>query len=98
MGSPSAKGTKAIQNASYLRVKTLEFGYSLSPSILKAIGVRKFRVYVNSYNLLTFTGLKNYDPEHQGPNPRDNNDFSKALGGYTYPMNRTFNLGANVSF
>jgi hypothetical protein len=98
MGSPDAQGTKAIQNASYLRVKTLEFGYSLSPAVLKSIGVRKLRVYVNSYNLLTFTGLKNYDPEHQGPNPRDNNDFGKALGGYTYPMNRTFNLGANVSF
>jgi len=98
MGSPAAQGTKAIQNASYLRVKTLEFGYSLSPAVLKSIGVRKFRIYVNSYNLLTFTGLKNYDPEHQGPNPRDNGDFSKAFAGYTYPMNRTFNLGANVSF
>lgn len=98
MGSPDAQGTKAIQNASYLRVKSLEFGYSLSPSVLKSIGVKKLRVYVNSYNLLTFTGLKNYDPEHQGPNPRDNGNFGVALGGYTYPMNRTFNLGANVSF
>jgi TonB-linked SusC/RagA family outer membrane protein len=98
MGSPIAKGTKAIQSASYLRVKTLEFGYTLSPSVLKSIGVKKLRVYVNSYNLLTFTGLKNYDPEHQGPSPRDNGDFGKALGGYSYPMNRTFNLGANVSF
>ncbi|WP_091208486.1 SusC/RagA family TonB-linked outer membrane protein [Mucilaginibacter gossypiicola] len=98
MGSPDAQGTKAIQSASYLRLKTLEFGYSLSPSVLKAIGVRKFRVYVNSYNLLTFTGLKNYDPEHQGPKPGDNGFGATALGGYTYPMNRTFNLGANVSF
>jgi hypothetical protein len=98
MGSPDAQGTKAIQNASYLRIKTLEFGYSLSPSVLKSIGIRKLRVYVNSYNLITFTGLKNYDPEHQGPNPTDNGNFGVALGGYTYPMNRTFNLGANVSF
>jgi hypothetical protein len=53
-------------------------------------------VYVNSYNLATFTGLKNYDPEHQGPKPGE--DFGVALGGYTYPMNRTFNLGANITF
>ncbi len=98
MGSPDAQGTKAIQNASYLRVKTLEFGYSISPNVLKRIGVKKFRVYVSSYNLLTFTGLKNYDPEHQGPNPTDGGNFGIALGGYTYPENRTFNLGANVSF
>ncbi|MDN3583050.1 SusC/RagA family TonB-linked outer membrane protein [Mucilaginibacter flavus] len=98
MGSPDAQGTKAIQNASYLRIKTLEFGYSLSPATLKTIGIKKLRVYVNSYNLLTFTGLKNYDPEHQGPNPTDGGNFGVALGGYTYPMNRTFNVGANVSF
>ncbi|MFD2874247.1 SusC/RagA family TonB-linked outer membrane protein [Mucilaginibacter ximonensis] len=98
MGSPDAQGTKAIQNASYLRVKTLEFGYSFSPNLLKVAGIKKLRVFVNSYNLLTFTGLKNYDPEHQGPNPTDGGNFGVALGGYTYPMNRTFNFGANVSF
>jgi len=97
MGSPDAQGTKAIQNASYLRIKTLEFGYSISPNVLRRIGVKKLRVYVSSYNLLTFTGLKNYDPEHQGTNA-DNSNFSTAFAGYTYPENRTFNLGANVSF
>jgi TonB-linked SusC/RagA family outer membrane protein len=96
MGSPKARGTKAIQDASYLRIKTLELGYSISPATLKKIGVKRLRVYVNSYNLATFTGLKNYDPEHQGPKPGE--DFGVALGGYTYPMNRTFNLGANISF
>ncbi len=98
MGSPDAQGTKAIQDASYLRLKTLELGYSISPNVLKKIGVKKFRVYVSGYNLLTFTGLKNYDPEHQGPNPTDGGNFGIALGGYTYPENRTFNLGANISF
>ncbi|WP_426668659.1 SusC/RagA family TonB-linked outer membrane protein [Mucilaginibacter sp. McL0603] len=101
MGSPSAQGTKAIQDASYLRVKSLEFGYTLSPSVLKHVGLKKLRIYVNSYNLLTFTKLKNYDPEHQGPNPRDADNpdpFAVAYQGYTYPMNRTFNFGANVSF
>lgn len=96
MGSPKAVGTKAIQDASYLRIKTLELGYTIPATALKKIGVKKLRVYVNSYNLATFTGLKNYDPEHQGPKPGE--DFGVALGGYTYPMNRTFNLGANISF
>ncbi|RVU00139.1 SusC/RagA family TonB-linked outer membrane protein [Mucilaginibacter limnophilus] len=98
MGSPDARGTKAVQNASYLRIKTLEFGYSLPTSFLQKIGVKRFRVYANSYNFLTFTGLKNYDPEHQGPGPNDNGFGDVALGGYTYPMNRTFSVGANISF
>jgi TonB-linked SusC/RagA family outer membrane protein len=100
MGSPDAQGTKAIQNASYLRIKSCELGYSFSPQLLKNIGVKKLRIYVNAYNLLTFTALKNYDPEHQGPNPNDvnNGGFNAAYEGYTYPENRTFDLGANVSF
>jgi hypothetical protein len=96
MGSPDAQGTKAIQDASYLRVKSLELGYTLPTQLLKRVGVKRLRVYANSYNLFTFTGLKNYDPEHQGPRPGE--DFGVALGGYTYPMNRTFTLGANISF
>jgi len=103
MGSPIAQGTKAIQNASYLRVKTLEFGYSIPPLALKHIGVKRLRVYVSCYNLLTFTGLKNYDPEHQGTNSGgssslDGSNFSTTFAGYTYPEDRTFNLGATVSF
>lgn len=100
MGSPVAKGTKSIQNASYLRIKTLEFGYSVPVGTLQKIGVKKLRVYVNSYNLATFTGLKNYDPEHQSSKSEDEtkNHFNISYDGYTYPMNRTFNLGANISF
>jgi TonB-linked SusC/RagA family outer membrane protein len=96
MGSAPADGTKAIQDATYLRIKTLELGYSLPATLLKKIGVKRLRVYANSYNLATFTGLKNYDPEHPGEMP--DKGFDDALGGYKYPMNRTFNLGANVSF
>ena len=96
MGSPDAKGTKAIQNASYVRIKSLELGYTIPIPALKKIGIKRFRVYANSYNLATFTGLKNYDPEHPGLKP--NAGFAQDLGGYKYPNDRTFNLGANISF
>ncbi|MXV52910.1 SusC/RagA family TonB-linked outer membrane protein [Pedobacter sp. HMF7647] len=96
MGSQYAQGTKAVQDATYLRIKTLELGYSLPQTLLKHVGVKRLRVYVNSYNLATFTGLKNYDPEHPGDVP--DTGFDQSLGGYKYPLNRTFNLGANISF
>jgi hypothetical protein len=96
MGSPDAKGTKAIQDGSYVRIKSLEFGYTVPTAVLRKIGVRKFRVYVNSYNLATLTGLKGYDPEHPGLKPGAS--FDQDLGGYKYPMDRTFNVGANISF
>lgn len=96
MGSPNAEGTKAVQNGSYLRIKTLELGYSIPTTALQKIGIKRLRIYVNSYNLATFSGLQDYDPEH--PGKKQDADFEYGLGGYKYPMNRTFNLGANISF
>lgn len=85
--TPQAKGTKAIQNASYLRLKTLELGYTLPKSVTNMVGIKNARLYFNGYNLLTFSGLKYVDPEH----PADSN-------GYTYPLNKTFNIGLNIKF
>jgi len=96
MGSPKAEGTKAVQDATYLRLKTLELGYSVPSDKLNKIGIKKLRVYANAYNLFTFTGLKDSDPEHPGKIPGA--DFNYGQGGYKYPLNRTFNLGANITF
>lgn len=88
--------TKAVLDASYVRLKTVELGYSFSPDLLRKIGVKNFRLYVNGYNLLTFTKLEGVDPEHPGQIPTG--DFQYGLGGYKYPLNRTYNLGASITF
>ncbi len=88
--------TKAVQDASYLRCKTLELGYSFPRMWLNRIGMKNARIYVNSYNLFTISGLKDSDPEHPGQIPGAGFDY--GLGGYKYPLNRTFNLGASVTF
>jgi TonB-linked SusC/RagA family outer membrane protein len=97
MGSPVAEGTRAVQNAAYLRIKSLELGYTLPKAWLKKAGISNFRVYVNSYNLLTFTGLKNSDPEHPGV-VASGADWNYSQGGYKYPMNRTYSIGTSVTF
>ncbi|MBD1385810.1 TonB-dependent receptor [Mucilaginibacter rigui] len=74
-----------IQDASYVRLKSAELGYSLSPGFAKKIGIKGARIFVNGYNILTFTGLKYLDPEHPS-----------ATYGYLYPLNKTFSLGVNV--
>jgi TonB-linked SusC/RagA family outer membrane protein len=96
-GSPPADGTKAVQNATYVRIKSLELGYTLPNRLLKKAGISKLRVYVNSYNLATLTGLKNSDPEHPGV-VAQGADWNYSQGGYLYPLNRSFNVGANVTF
>lgn len=52
-----------LENSSYLRLKNLEFGYTFRQPGLVKMGVSSVRVYFAGSNLLTFTSLKNWDPE-----------------------------------
>ncbi len=76
-----------IQNGSYLRLKSAELGYSIPPIWLSKVGVQSLRIFTNAYNLLTFTGVKGLDPEHPA-----------ELYGYMYPLSRTVNFGASITF
>ncbi|MDR1408410.1 MAG: TonB-dependent receptor [Tannerella sp.] len=81
------QSTYWIQNASYLRLKSLEVGYTLPGRVSKVAGLQSARIFFSGYNLLTFTGLVYCDPEHTAE------DY-----GYIYPLNQTFNFGVNISF
>jgi TonB-linked SusC/RagA family outer membrane protein len=87
-GSVRGSGTAAVQDASYIRLKSAELGYTVPRKLMQKIGLDSGRFYVNGYNLLTFTGLKFIDPEHPGD----------ELYGYIYPLAKTYNIGFNVTF
>lgn len=91
-------GSTGIKNTSYIRLKTLELGYTLPKTWLAKAGVKNLRVYVNAYNLLTFTGLDNIDPERPGRQGGANNNREEGILFYNYPVNRTFNIGATLKF
>lgn len=84
--SPDGNSDFALQDASYLRLKNLEIGYSFPQKWLRNIKMKGFRVYFSGYDLLTFTGLKYLDPEYNAANDT------------FYPISRTFTLGVNVKF
>ena len=75
---------RRIRNASYLRLKNIEIGYSLPRMLLNKVRIQKLRVYANAYNLLTFSNIKELDPEM----PEQ----------YKYPMAMNFNFGVNLTF
>lgn len=52
-----------IQSGNYLRIKNIEIGYSLPSSLIKKTGLTQVRFFLNATNLITFTSLKNTDPE-----------------------------------
>jgi len=95
-GSPLADGTRSVENASYIRLKTLELGYTLPKRITMGVGIKELRVYFSGYNLLTFTGLKDMDPEH--PGGEGGTTGGDGISTYKYPINRTFNIGASIKF
>ncbi len=90
LGGPnnSVASSFYIEDASYLRLKTVEIGYTLSISISKKFGVSKLRIYAGGQNMLTFTKLKNFDPE-------------RARGGNTdqlTPLYKVYTFGLNLKF
>ncbi|WP_181308601.1 TonB-dependent receptor [Rufibacter sp. XAAS-G3-1] len=78
-------------NASYLRMKSIEIGYTIPANLSKKYALNNVRVYANAHNLFTITDpfLKQFDPEkHEG----------QYQAGYNYPLMKSFNFGLNVSF
>lgn len=81
-------------DASYLRIKNAELGYSLPQSVLKNIKVQSLRLYVSGQNLFTWSKVKDFvDPEMGQGGGGDNN----ARGWY-YPQQQVFSAGLNVTF
>ncbi len=79
------------RDASYLRLKNIEIGYTLPKKLVQKYWLENVRIYANAYNLLTFADsfVKPFDPE------KIEGSFSAGLG---YPLTRSFNVGVNVSF
>ena len=75
-----------LMNASYLRLKNVEIGYNFDFPFMKKLKLTNCRMYVNGYNLLTFTNFKWGDPE------------SRQSDRPNYPLTRVFNIGLKVGF
>ncbi|MBE6209141.1 MAG: TonB-dependent receptor [Rikenellaceae bacterium] len=74
-----------LRNSSFIRLKSVEFGYSISPKILKKTPIKQFRVYLQGSNLFVASGYKLWDPEMG----------SNGLG---YPLQRVYSIGLQIQF
>lgn len=80
-----------LQDASFIRLKTLDLSYNVPQSFTARYGINNMRVFVSGSNLLTFSKIKEYDPE--GANPGTN--YGSA---HFYPQMRVLNIGAQLTF
>ena len=85
-----------IQDGSFLRLRSLQIGYSLPNDLLETIKLSNFRIYVGGQNLLTFDNYEyGLDPE-VGANA--GNTLENGIDRGRYPIPRTISLGVNVGF
>lgn len=91
---PLAYSSRTVEDGSFLRLKTVSFGYNLSGTLLKKTGLKGCRIYAAAQNLYTWTSYTGMDPEISTYNSvlTPGFDFSG------YPRARTITFGANVSF
>lgn len=92
-----------IEDGSYMRIKNLQFGYSLSPRILDKIGAVKWRLYISAENLFTFTGYTGVDPEIGSSGTIDAsgravNTFDIGIDRAVYPQAKTMRFGTSITF
>lgn len=79
-----------LEDGSYLRIKTVQLGYTFPKKLINKIAMQRARVYVTGQNLVTFTKYTGYDPEIGG------GVFSIDRG--IYPQARGFLVGLSVGF
>lgn len=81
------RNTYWLYKTDYVRLKNIEVGYSIPSSIIGKWGVQNIRIYVNAYNLLTYSpDLKDFDPE------------LGSGSGQGYPLQKIVNGGISVIF
>lgn len=76
-----------LKDASYLRLKNIELGYSFKQEWIRKAKLERLRIYVSAQNILTITGIDDYDPEKYGSDTR----------GHAYPNAKTFSVGLNIT-
>lgn len=74
-----------MRDGSFLRLKQIELGYTLPNIWTEKFHIANFRLYVTGTNLFSWSHFKMWDPE-------------MGSSGLNYPIQRTFNIGVNVTF
>lgn len=80
----SPNSTFWLKDASYLRLKSVELGFSIPEKALRFIGLAKLRVFTSAYNVFTFDNIEVIDPE--------------MGNSAAYPIQRMINFGLNAQF
>lgn len=88
MTNNNKNSTFWLKDASYLRLKNIEIGYTLPRTVISKLGLDNVRVYLSGNNLITFTKMVDMDPEKALEDERAR----------TYPQSKVYSIGLNINF
>jgi len=91
----SRVSTRFIEDASYLRFKTITLSYDLPKNLIEKLGITALKIYGTGENIFTITDYSGFDPEVNafgGSNTVQGIDFG------TYPQTRNLIFGINATF
>ena len=88
--------TRFLEDASYLRLKNIQLGYTFP---IKSKYISSLRAFGSATNLFTFTGYSGLDPEMTvSSNSTGEGDMANGIDWGTYPVSKSFTLGVNITF
>ena len=79
------QSTYWLRNGSYLRLKTVEVGYTLPTQLVNKVHFNTVRIFFVGTNLLTWSAFKLWDPE------------MGSTDGKRYPLSKNLSLGISVN-
>jgi hypothetical protein len=77
-----------LYDGAFVRLRNIQLAYTISPEVLKRVGLRSLKIFVSGTNLLTFSKYDAFDPEV--PN------VTGAQSGGFYPTQKTFGFGLQL--
>jgi TonB-linked SusC/RagA family outer membrane protein len=86
--------SRVIEDGSYLRLKTMQLGYTLPLKDAKRLNIQSFRIYISGQNLWTWTNYTGYDPEVSVYSSALTPGFDYSV----YPRAKTMTIGINLNF
>jgi len=91
--------TRFLEDGSYLRMKTLQIGYTLNSALVKKMRITSLRVYASADNLFTITNYTGFNPDLGRATSAQLSILDRGVdfGHVAYPLARTISLGIQLS-
>ena len=94
MGYNYLGSDRFVEDASFMRLKTLSLSYAVPSTLLKQVGINSLSVFCTGYDLFTWTNYTGQDPEVSLPSSAT----SLVKDNATTPVSRRVSLGFNLNF